>query len=316
MTDLDERKAGDDGQQGKVVYLVPSSYAPEDQDAIDVMQMARVIWAKRLWIALFTFLLTGLSVVYVLNATPWFAAQTVLIPRDAASGARLSSQLSQLGGLASLAGLNLGSNNTQEPIGTLKSWGFSQRFILGNQLGETLAAPKPYPVQGEDPQKATAKLVDEFKRSVLSITEDRKSGLITVSVQWKDPVIAADWANKIADQINNEMRQKALEESTRNIAYLRAQLQATDAISLQQAIGSLLEAEMQKLMLAQGTEEYAFRVIDRAQPPAKPAKPRRTAFVLATFFFGFFGSIAVALVAAPLMRLVSALRDGTVGRTA
>jgi uncharacterized protein involved in exopolysaccharide biosynthesis len=193
-------------------------------------------------------------------------------------------------------------------MGTLKSWGFANRFIRQNQLVDILSAPKPLPGDEAARQKSITKLVDEFRRSVLSISEDRKTGLITVSIQWKDPVVAADWANKITDQINDELRARALEESTRNITYLQAQLKATDAVSLQQAIGSLLETEMQKLMLAQGTDEYAFRVIDRAQPPARPFKPRRTAFVLSAFIFGLFVAVAAALIAAPAARLVAGLR--------
>ena len=315
MSDLDEIKKADDDRQRQVVYLVQPPQASRELDAIDLVQVARTIWSKRAWIALFTLLFTAASVAYVLTATEWFRAQAVLMQRDAASGSRLASQLSQLGGLASLAGLSLGSGNTQEPLGTLKSWGFANRFILGNQLVEELSAPKPVPVEEADRQKHITKLVDSFRRSVLSISEDRKAGLITVSIRWKDPVVAADWANKIADQINDELRAKTLEESTRNIEYLHAQLKTTDEVSLQQAIGSLLETEMQNLMLAQGTDEYAFRVIDRAEPPAKPVKPRRKALVLAAFVFGLFGSVAASLVAAPTARLVAALSGGTVART-
>jgi uncharacterized protein involved in exopolysaccharide biosynthesis len=315
MSDLGEMKKADDDPQRQIVYLVQAPHASEEQDTIDLMQVARIIWAKRAWIAIFTLLVTASSVAYVLTATQWFRAQAVLIQRDAASGSRLASQLSQLGGLASLAGLSLGSSTSQEPLGTLKSWGFANRFILSNQLVEVLSAPRPLPPDEADRRKSITKLVDKFRRSVLSVAEDRKSGLITVSVRWKDPVVAAEWANKIADQINDELRAKTLEESTRNIKYLQAQLKATDAVSLQQAIGSLLETEMQKLMLAQGTDEYAFRVIDRAQPPAKPVKPRRTALVLTAFVFGLFGSVAASLLAAPVERLVTGLRGSTVGRT-
>jgi len=211
MTDLEERKTGHDHQR-QVVYLAQPPYGSGEQDPIDLMQLARVIWAKRIWIAVFTFLVTAFSIGYVFSATQWYRAQVVLIPRDAASGSRLSSQLSQLGGLASLAGLSLGSHNTQEPLGTLKSWGFANRFILRNQLMEVLSAPRPFPAENEDQERTITKLVDEFRRSVLSVTEDRKSGLITVSIQWRDPVVAADWANKIAVQINDELRAKTLEE--------------------------------------------------------------------------------------------------------
>lgn len=47
----------------------------------------------------------------------------------------------------------------------------------------------------------------------------------------------------------------------------------TNLVALQQAIGRLLENELQKLVLARGNEEFAFRVIDTAVAPRK--KPRK-----------------------------------------
>ena len=308
MTDLKDGRQGQDCEQQKIVYLVQDPFAAVDHEQIDLSQVARVIWAKKIWIALATLLVTGAAIVYVMNATEWYRAQAVLILREGASGSRLSAQLSQFSGLASIAGLNLGTGNVQEPLGTLKSWGFSQRFVVGNQLVDVLPVPRSSEELERDPAKKITRRVDEFRRSILSVTEDKKTGLITISIEWKDPVVAADWANKIADQVNNELRDKALDESTRNIAYLREQLKTTDAVSLQQAIGSLLETEMQKVMLAQGTDEYAFRVIDRAQPPALRERPKRTLIVLIALLGGFFGSTMAALVASPLRKFYGDLR--------
>jgi len=316
MTDRKEGRLDQDCEKQKFVYLVQEPSALIDHDAIDLLELARVVWAKKIWIVLITLLVTGSSIAYVFNATEWFRAQAVLISRDSTSGSRLSSQLSQLGGLAGIAGLNLASSNVQEPLGTLKSWGFAHRFVVGNDLIAVLSSPSFFKELDEDPTKKVTRLVDEFRRSILSVTEDKKTGLVTVSVEWKDPVVAADWANKIADQINDELREKALNESTRNIAYLREQLKTTDAVSLQQAIGSLLESEMQKLMLAQGTDEYAFRVIDRAQPPAKRDRPKRTVLVLVAFFGGLFGSTIAMLMAAPLRKFLSGLRAGSASSAA
>ena len=72
------------------------------------------------------------------------------------------------------------------------------------------------------------------------------------------------------------MRQRALAEAEANVKYLRREFESTSIVALQQSISGLLENEMQKLMLARGNSEYAFRIIDRAEVPRAPSKPRVT----------------------------------------
>ena len=37
----------------------------------------------------------------------------------------------------------------------------------------------------------------KLSKSILSVVEDKKSGLINLSISWKDPEVAADWANDL-----------------------------------------------------------------------------------------------------------------------
>jgi uncharacterized protein involved in exopolysaccharide biosynthesis len=291
-----------------VVYLVQEPCKSVNQDDVNVLELMRVIWASRVWIFLFAVAVTVGAAAYVFIAPEWFKAQASLIPRDNASGSRLSSQLSQLGGLASMAGLNLSANSSQEPLAVLKSWGFAQRFIVNNDLAGALSVSHSWRTSRVDQSADVTKIVDEFRRSVFKVTDDKKTGLVNVSIEWTDPVIAADWANKIAVQINNEMRDKAIGESTRNMAYLRAQLQAANEISLKQSISSLLQTEMQKQMLAQGTDEYAFRVIDHAQPPALRVRPKRALTILTAFFISLLGGATVPLFFAQTAKKVASSR--------
>jgi uncharacterized protein involved in exopolysaccharide biosynthesis len=49
-------------------------------------------------------------------------------------------------------------------------------------------------------------------------------------------------------------------------------------------------------MLARVNEEYAFRVLDTAQPPNRRSAPRRRQIVMFAFLFGaFLASFVVAL---------------------
>lgn len=311
VTQDDQLKEGSTAH--KVVYVLQQPESATGQDEIDIEQLARVIWRRKWWIAGWTGLLTALAVVYVLVATEWYRAEAVLMPRDSGGSGGLSGQLAQLGGLASMAGITLGQQpSKQEPLGVLRSVGFARRFIEQNGLEAALSeeASKAPALGANAPKQKIQQLIEIFRRSIFTVTEDKKTGLVTVTVEWKDPTVAANWANAIHRQLNEEVRQRALDESTRNVQYLQEQLERTEMVSLQQAIARLIESELQKLMLAQGTDEYAFRVIDDAQPPYKRSRPKRTALVLAAFLGGLLASTLAAMMFDPFKTLWREVRAG------
>jgi tyrosine-protein kinase Etk/Wzc len=90
------------------------------------------------------------------------------------------------------------------------------------------------------------------------------------------------------------MRRRALAEAEANVEYLRTELDTTTAVALQQSIGRLLETELQKLMLARGTKDFAFRVIDRAEAPKRRSRPNRPMFVILATLAG--GALSVLFV--------------------
>ena len=61
---------------------------------------------------------------------------------------------------------------------------------------------------------------------------------------------------------------------------------------------------MQKLLLARGNEEYAFKVIDKAVQPKKRAKPQRVGIVALT-------TVAGAVLSMILVLTISALSKNT-----
>ena len=65
-------------------------------------------------------------------------------------------------------------------------------------------------------------------------------------------------------------------------------------MTLQESLGKVLESEMQKLLLARGNEEFAFKIIDKATPPKKRYRPYRALVLLFSAFVGLlFASLAV-----------------------
>jgi uncharacterized protein involved in exopolysaccharide biosynthesis len=127
-----------------------------------------------------------------------------------------------------------------------------------------------------------------FKKSVRNVTTDAKSGLVTVTIKWKDANVAAKWANDLIRMTNAYLRAKAIHESDVNMAYLNDQALKTDIVTVRQGIYSMLEDEINKAMMAKGTEEFALKVIDPAVAPEKPSSPKPVTWTLTGLFLGIF----------------------------
>jgi uncharacterized protein involved in exopolysaccharide biosynthesis len=268
----------------------PNPVPPAYDDEIDLWELWETIWSGRWLIVAITGVFTLGGVTYALLAQEWFKADVVLAPADKQAGA--GGALAQFGGLASLAGISLPGAGEGEPVAVLKSKDFARSFITDLNVMPMLLEDADFGEKKPDIRDA----VKVFDTKIRAVTEDKKSGLVTLSVRWKDPDTAAEWANVLVKRLNDRLRTQAQEESERNVAYLQREIAATSVVSLQQSMGRVLEGEMQKLMLARGNEEFAFKVIDRATPPKKRDTPKRALIAIVSLLAGgFLGILAVFL---------------------
>jgi uncharacterized protein involved in exopolysaccharide biosynthesis len=272
-----------------------------EDDGIELGLMITSLWKERWLVILVTSLFTGGGIAYALLATEWFQADVVLLQQ--ADNRSLSSGISQLGGLASLAGINIsGGGQQQAPVAVLKSRDFARDFIRDKDLLTVLLADqwdsKKSQWKESNPKKQPdiRDAVKFFDKSVRAVSEDRKSGLVTLSITWTDPIVTAAWANNLVERVNTRLREQAMSEAEHNITYLRGEMAQTNIPSLQVSIGKVLESEMQKLLLARGRDEFAFRIIDHATPPRKRVKPQRLVVVAISAIFGFTISIPLVVV--------------------
>lgn len=164
-----------------------------------------------------------------------------------------------------------------------------QEFIQKNNLVGVLL---PHP--SKPPTMWLA--VKTFKENVLTIKEDKRSGLLTIDVDWEDPTVAAQWANGFVALANQRIRARAIDEATRNIEFLNQQISHTGVVEVQHAIYNLIENETKTLMVANARTEFAFTVIDPAVPPERKLSPRRTLYVLFGAFAGFFLGMLIAYI--------------------
>jgi uncharacterized protein involved in exopolysaccharide biosynthesis len=239
-----------------------------------------------------------------------YEATVLLMPVEDDSGANrlasLGSSGSSIGGLAALAGLGSpDAGEKAEAIATLQSEALTERYIQQNDLLKVLYRDDWDAAQGRwKNSDASAvptlwKANNRFKNKIRSVQESVRTGLVSMTITWRDPVQAAHWANDLVRATNEYLRSKAIAEEDRNIAYLEDQAQHTTILGVQQAIYGLIESEIKKAMLAKGRAEYALKVIDPAIAPEKPAYPQPEVWIPAAFFGSLLLSMFIVVIRGP-----------------
>jgi uncharacterized protein involved in exopolysaccharide biosynthesis len=234
-----------------------------------------------------------LAAVYLaLTATESFRAEAVVTEvHDNGLSGTGGGLAGQLGGLASLAGVQLGGGGGADANaqGVLASRHLIQEFITAQNLVPQLTV--------QSGKRATVWFaVKRFQETVLTIHNDPLKGLTTITMDWTDPVTAAKWANGFVSLANDLIRTQAFDDATRNVAYLNKQIAQTSEVEVQRSLSGLIESETKKLMLANGRRDYAFRVVDPAVTPEVRHSPRRTLWVASGLALGFFLGAIFALV--------------------
>jgi uncharacterized protein involved in exopolysaccharide biosynthesis len=263
---------------------------------------------------------TALFVAVALLSRPVYRASIVLIPtsqeRNGIAGT-LNSTLGQLGGLAALAGFSAGSSDaaTEEALGVLRSRQFTDRFITELNLMPVLFAERWDQTAGawKSTEKGppTPARAFRFFTDIRDIVEDKKTGLITINVDWTDRKEAAAWANELAARLNAEMRARAIVQVDNSMQFLEKELLATSTVATRDAINRIIEAQMKQRMFANVTQEYAFRVVDHAVAPDadSPLRPKKMLLFLlgplVGFALGVIGVLGLELFVVPRRRIPS-----------
>ena len=293
-------------------------------DEIDLLELWNILSKGKWFIIAITFVFAVGSVAYALWLPDIYRTEVLLSPTsdEDSAGGGLSAGLSQLGGLAGLAGIDLGSSavvsEKDRALAIMRSRFFIKDFFDRHELVVPIMGSKPGKVSGTveiDPELYDAvnqqwvrevspprqvrpsdeEVYEEFSE-LLQVEEDETTGLITLSLEWYDPTQIKNWMGWLVDDLNSYMREDDLLESQRAIDYLTEQLDKTSLVEMRNVFFNLIEQQTQKVMLADVREEYAFEILDPAVIPEKKSAPGRALIcILGTLLGGMLAVLFVLL---------------------
>ncbi|MEP7242278.1 MAG: Wzz/FepE/Etk N-terminal domain-containing protein [Gammaproteobacteria bacterium] len=272
--------------------------SPGDEGSVELIDVVQGAWRYKLLIGGVTLAAIAIAIYLAMTAPLIYRAEVVVTPvREGGPGSTASSLLGQFGGLASLAGINLGANTGVGPEAQalLESRRLIEEFVRRNKL-----VPVLFPHSSPPPSLWLA--VRDFRKDVVTVQLDKRTGITTVSVEWTDPRTAATWANGLVALANELLRARALESASRNIEFLHKQIAQTNVLELQHVMYNIIETETKTLMLANARAEYAFMVVDPAVAPEERSSPRRAVMVVTGAALGFIGGSLLAFLHNALSR--------------
>lgn len=302
--------------------------------------LVTLLWSKRLVILASAGGLFVLAAIISLTITPTYRATTVVAEADSNDSGSLATLASQLGGIAGASGALLDlSPGLEQSLAVLQSVEFTQRFIARQNVWQELFQEDWDPGRnalalgggGFNPIVKLAQLRDQLPggrtHSTTSgttadpyviwesyrrfeqrrfVDKDRKTQIVSISVDASNPMTAATLANSLVSELNTEMRRRAIAEAEARISFLDKRLGSTATVEMREALFRLIETEQRRALVANTRAEYALRVLGQAVAPDMRISPRRSLIALSG---GMLGAL-FAVMWISIVGLARVNRDG------
>lgn len=296
---------------------------PSQGDEINLSELWRAIWAGKLTIILISFVFAVASVYFALSQPNIYKASAILAPASNEGGAGgLSALAGQFGGLASMAGINLGggkSDKTSLALEIVKSRSFIERFIAKHDLLVPIMAGENWDMATDTlilddelydqvnekwirevkiPKKPEPSLWEAFVvfSNLLNVSQEKSTAMVTIELEYFSPAMAQQWLSWLITDVNEFMRDQDQKEARDSINYLTEQLKNIHVSSMETVFYQLIEEQTKNMMLTKVKAEYVLKTIDPAQVPETKAKPKRALIVVLGTILGGLLSVIIVLI--------------------
>ncbi len=186
-----------------------------DEDEIDLYELWLTIKKrKKVIIGLFLFSVIATAIISFIM-TPIYRTTASVLPVSSKQ-----SPLGSLAGLAAMAGVSVGGDESSQKVMAV----LNSRTIKENVIKDLNLIPK---ILDELPEDRNPLLVtiEKMEKKIVSISDDKKTGVINISIDFKDPELAKRIAEQYVKELQDILAEKSLTVSKMNRIFLEKQLE-------------------------------------------------------------------------------------------
>ena len=319
------------------------------KSSTNVVEIVSTLWNSRKLFVYIVGIASALSVIVSFLLPEYFRSTAILLPETE------KSKLSALGGLsdlASLAGVNTGEASLVKLYPTIIKSESVLKSVIYTQYYSKKFKDSVNLIQFWDVDAKTPELVYEstlgLLREQLDVSMDNKTGVVTISLETKEPQLSADIVNKVTSELDKYIRTKRTTNASEQRKWIEARLSEVKAdleksentlkefreknrrvndspqLLLEQErlirevqINATLYAELKKQYEIVKIEEIKnipiINIMDAGRAAARKERPKRSTIVVAAFFLSLVTAFGYMLVAdrygREVVEFVKRLRD-------
>jgi len=301
----------------------------KNEEEIDIVEVVKKLWRNRKLISMVTVFFMIIGIVYAIFATPIYKSTLTMYP--AAGGEKMGGLMSMAASFGISSG---GSKETYNIEDVVKSRTIAREVVLHKwktKKYEKLVSLIEYGgKEVKDTVNAVYGAVNNYGKMV-SISTNKKTGLITLNVETSDPVLCAEIGNylgkaltkyvqeyqgsKAIDNIehinkrllsvNNELKDieedlKIFQIKNRDMSSPQTQLEygrLQRKLQIKQQVYLTLNQQIELAQIDKIKKSPVINILDKAEVPLFKVRPKRSLIcIIYTFLGGIIGCGIVLLL--------------------
>jgi uncharacterized protein involved in exopolysaccharide biosynthesis len=273
-----------------------------EEDEIDLRELFETIKKGKKTIFLVTTIIVFLTLIYALSVPNTYKSEAILIPVEQEGGSGLGS----LGGLAAMAGVSLGGGSMTPDVAfssLLDDYSFMHDFVLKNKIVAHYTDEhvdenyvfalgfrglydlfKSAPDEEQDEEEIIYNTVQKIKKQ-LSVSADKKSGLITISFQDHDRTYAPKVVNAFLKDASNYLVNNNLAVINSKLHYFEKEMRKAQEIELRTNLSQMISNILKEKVMTKSKEYYKCDVLTKPSVAyiKDKTKPKRGLILVVAF---------------------------------
>ncbi len=307
----------------EIIYVQAPQMADMGEDEIDLLELWHVLWSAKWFIMGFSLVCTLIAVWVTLFVLPViFKSTATLQPASSESSSHLASLVGSLPFSLGLPGAGGGKLSL---VNFLESRTLKERLIIKYKLLQRLYKDKwdaeNNTWRTDDPKviPTVIKAIQGKKlNGVYAVSQDKKTGLITLSWWDKDPVFAQKALKGVIAELQHYLDKEYVSDAKRERVFIEGQLaKATQELEYwerqipredltlstitrerlaAQTVYTELRKQLELAKITEAKELVTFKVLDEPFVPEKKDKPKRALICALTLVVSGFAAIFLVFI--------------------